>query len=173
MIGVILGDITKIPVDAIVNAANNGLWGGGGVDGVIHRAGGKTIAEECTKIREKTGGCKTGESVYTLAGNLPSKYIIHTIGPVWAGGNKGEQQLLFNSYYNSLILAENLKVKTISFPNISTGVYRYPRELAAKEAFNAVRSFMQNSDSIEKLLFVCFDNENYSIYQNIMNITTD
>ena len=121
-ISLIQGDITKVKVDAIINAANSSLLGGGGVDGAIHRAGGKTILEECIKIRNRQGGCKTGESVITNAGLLPAKYVIHTVGPVWNGGNSNEEELLENCYVNSLRLARNHQVKTIAFPNISTGI---------------------------------------------------
>nr|HPH57109.1 macro domain-containing protein [Bacteroidales bacterium] len=130
MIKLIRGDITKIKVDAIVNAANTSLLGGGGVDGAIHRAGGKTILEQCIKIREKQGGCKVGEAVLTGAGELPAKYVIHTVGPIWRGGNQNEDRLLSNAYRNSLQLAAENKVESISFPNISTGVYHFPKERA-------------------------------------------
>lgn len=133
-IEVTLGDITRIKADAIVNAANSSLLGGGGVDGAIHRAGGDAILEECRKIRNRQGKCKTGDAVVTTAGNLPAKYVIHTVGPVWNDNEKESSELLANCYKNSLKLAENLAVKTISFPGISTGVYGFPKELAAKIA---------------------------------------
>lgn len=154
------GDITKIKVDAIVNAANSSLLGGGGVDGAIHRAGGPTILEECKKIVAKQGGCKTGEAVITIAGNLPAKYVIHTVGPVWNGGQKNEELLLANCYKNSLQLAIINHCKIISFPNISTGVYGFPKDKAAKIAVTTVTRFLSQTDKIEKVIFVCYDAEN-------------
>lgn len=160
------GDITKIKSDAIVNAANSSLLGGGGVDGAIHRAGGSEILEECRQIRNRQGKCKTGEAVVTTAGNLPAKYVIHTVGPVWNNDEEKESQLLANCYRNSLKLAESLEVKTIAFPNISTGVYRFPKELAGKIAVDEVKNF--KSDIIEKVIFVCFDDENEKIYKKLL-----
>jgi len=167
---VIKGDITKCTVDAIVNAANNGLLGGGGVDGAIHRAGGPEIMEECKKIRERTGGCPTGEAVITTAGNLPAKYVIHTVGPIWKGGAYQERELLRNCYINSLKLAEEHFVKTIAFPNISTGVYRFPKHEAAQIALETVKECIQNQfiRSIQSILFVCFDDENYHMYKTMI-----
>ncbi|PWW28508.1 O-acetyl-ADP-ribose deacetylase [Chryseobacterium sp. AG844] len=166
-IELIKGDITKIQADAIVNAANSSLLGGGGVDGAIHRAGGSKILEECRAIRNRQGKCNTGEAVVTTAGNLSAKYVIHTVGPVWNGHAEKESKLLANCYHNSLKLAESLGVKTIAFPNISTGVYRFPKELAGKIAVDAVRNF--KSDIIEKVIFVCFDDENEIIYQKLLD----
>ncbi|AZB36395.1 O-acetyl-ADP-ribose deacetylase [Chryseobacterium bernardetii] len=166
-IEVIKGDITKIQADAIVNAANSSLLGGGGVDGAIHRAGGPQILEECRAIRNRQGKCNTGEAVVTNAGNLPAKYVIHTVGPVWNGNEEKESKLLANCYYNSMKLAESLGVKTIAFPNISTGVYRFPKELAGKIAVHEVRNF--KSDIIEKVIFVCFDDENEMIYKKLLD----
>ncbi|MBI5807702.1 MAG: O-acetyl-ADP-ribose deacetylase [Ignavibacteriales bacterium] len=166
-IKLVKGDITKISVDAIVNAANSSLMGGGGVDGAIHRAGGKIIHDECMKIVEKQGGCPTGEAVYTSAGNLPAKFVIHTVGPIWYGGKRNEEDLLKSCYINSLKLAENLNLKTISFPNISTGVYHFPKEKAAKIAIDSVKSF--SSKNIETVYFVCFDEENYQIYLKMLS----
>lgn len=165
-IELIKGDITKIHADAIVNAANSSLLGGGGVDGAIHRAGGKQILDECIVIRNKQGKCNTGEAVVTTAGNLPAQYVIHTVGPVWIGDEKECVSLLKNCYNNSLKLAESLGVKTIAFPNISTGVYRFPKERAGKIAVETVRNF--RSDSIEKITFVCFDDENEAIYKRLL-----
>lgn len=157
------GDITTLKVDAIVNAANTSLLGGGGVDGAIHRAGGSQILEECLQIRARQGGCAVGEAVITNAGNLPAKKVIHTVGPVWNGGTSNEPEKLRNCYLNSLQLAEENGLVTIAFPNISTGVYRYPKGKAAKVAIEAVKAFQ--SDVIETVFFVCFDEENYGIYE--------
>ncbi|MXS72980.1 O-acetyl-ADP-ribose deacetylase [Flavobacteriaceae bacterium W22] len=162
----IKGDIIKIEADAIVNAANSSLLGGGGVDGAIHRAGGKQILDDCIEIRNRQGKCKTGEAVVTTGGNLPAKYVIHTVGPVWNEDEEKGSKLLANCYHNSLKLAESLKVKTIAFPNISTGIYRFPKELAAKIAIDEVRNF--TSEIIEKVIFVCFDDENEEIYRTLL-----
>lgn len=166
----IRGDITKIKADAIVNAANSSLLGGGGVDGAIHRAGGKSILEECMAIRAKQGGCATGQAVITTGGNLPSKYVIHTVGPIWNDNDQAKMmQLLLDCYYNSLDLAVNHIIRTIAFPNISTGIYRFPKLLAANVAINACREFLQNHpDTIDQLMFVCFDEENYRIYEKLL-----
>lgn len=160
------GDITKIEADAIVNAANTSLLGGGGVDGAIHRAGGKEILEACQKIRNRQGGCKVGEAVITTAGKLKAKKVIHTVGPRWNSGNSDEDQKLQNCYLNSLKLAEEHTLKTIAFPNISTGIYRFPKERAAKIALKTVSSF--ESTSIEYITFVCYDDENYQLYHSIL-----
>lgn len=162
-IEVIKGDITTISADAIVNAANSSLLGGGGVDGAIHRKGGPAILEECVKIRERQGGCKTGEAVITTAGNLPAKFVIHTVGPIWNGKTKDEEKLR-SCYQKSLELAVKNGLKTIAFPNISTGVYRFPKADAAKIAIQTVRNFDQ-AEAIDKLIFVCFDNENLAFYK--------
>ena len=161
----IKGDITKIKVDVVVNAANSSLLGGGGVDGAIHRAGGPMILEECRDIRNRQGKCKTGEAVITTAGNLTAKKVIHTVGPVYNGGNRleKEKQLLADCYINSLKLAEANELKTIAFPNISTGIYRFPKSLAADVAINAVSNY--KSETIEEVIFVCFDDENYQLYK--------
>jgi O-acetyl-ADP-ribose deacetylase (regulator of RNase III) len=169
-IQLIKGDITKLKVDAIVNAANSSLLGGGGVDGAIHRAGGPKILEECMVIREKQGGCKTGEAVITTGGNLPAKYVIHTVGPVWYGGKNNEDELLANAYKNSLRLATEYEIKSIAFPNISTGVYGFPKQRAAKIAVNAVKDFFNLTTLIKEVFFVCFDEENYKIYQSLLNL---
>ncbi len=168
-IEIIKGDITKIEADAIVNAANTSLLGGGGVDGAIHRAGGQSILDECKQIRAKQGGCKTGEAVITTAGNLPAKFVIHTVGPVWNGGNKDEEALLQNAYRSSLQLAVTNEVETLAFPNISTGVYRFPKEEAAKIALETVRDFTSKHQSIKKVIFVCFDDENYGLYKRLVS----
>jgi len=164
-IEVIKGDITKLKVNAIVNAANSSLMGGGGVDGAIHHAGGPAILEECKKIVAKQGGCKTGEAVITPGGNLPAKFVIHTVGPVWNGGKKNEATLLGNCYKNSLNLAFENKLSSIAFPNISTGIYGYPKKEAAEIAVAAVSAFLKQNDFIDKVYFVCFDEENYQLYR--------
>ena len=158
------GDITKLQVDAIVNAANSGLRGGGGVDGAIHRAGGPAILEECRKI----GSCPTGSAVITTAGNLPGKNVIHAVGPVWSGGNKQEADLLENAYKNSLKLALKHDLKSIAFPNISTGVYGFPKELAAEIAVNTIQEFLDDQKPDMEVIFVCFDDENYAIYDKLL-----
>ncbi|MDM1502969.1 O-acetyl-ADP-ribose deacetylase [Myroides marinus] len=162
---IIQGDITQITVDVIVNAANSSLLGGGGVDGAIHRAGGEDILAECRMIRAKQGSCATGEAVITTAGRLPVKYVIHTVGPVWNGGSKNEEQLLESCYNNSLLLAVKHNCETIAFPNISTGIYGYPKELVAKVAIRTVESFLQTNNGIKEVVFVCYDFENFSIYK--------
>jgi O-acetyl-ADP-ribose deacetylase (regulator of RNase III) len=161
-------DITKIITDVIVNAANTSLLGGGGVDGAIHRTGGPEILEECRKIVARQGGCKTGEAVITTAGKLPAKYVIHTVGPVWNNGKYHEEEKLANCYKNSLQLAIDNNCKTIAFPNISTGVYRFPKEGAAKIAVDTVKDFLSKTDKIEKVVFVCFDEENYGLYETLI-----
>ncbi len=166
-IELIKGDITTIHADAIVNAANSSLLSGGGVDGAIHRAGGKQILEECIQIRNRQGKCKTGEAVVTSAGNLPAKYVIHTVGPVWNGEEDKSSKLLENCYRNSLQLAESLGIKTITFPNISTGIYQFPKELAGKIAVETVKNFQ--AETIEKVIFVCFDDDNEKIYKKLLD----
>ncbi len=159
-------DITEIHVDAIVNAANTSLLGGGGVDGAIHRKGGKAILDECIQIRNKQAGCKTGEAVITTAGNLPSKYVIHTVGPVWNGDKEEKSKFLSNCYINTVELALQHNIKSIAFPNISTGIYHFPKDKAAEIAIKTVKDF--NRSEIDKVIFVCFDDENYQIYRNIL-----
>lgn len=162
------GDITKLEVDAIVNAANTSLLGGGGVDGAIHRAGGPTILEECEGIRAKQGGCKVGEAVITTAGNLPAKFVIHTVGPVWNGGKHNEETLLASTYQSSLALALEHKLSSIAFPNISTGIYRFPKERAAEIAVSTVKEFLSVNNTEIEVTFVCFDDENYRIYDEVI-----
>ncbi|WP_116787448.1 O-acetyl-ADP-ribose deacetylase [Flavobacterium psychrotrophum] len=162
------GDITKVQADAIVNAANSSLLGGGGVDGAIHRAGGAKVLEECVAIRNRQGKCKTGEAVITTGGNLPASYVIHTVGPVWNGGHKNEAEVLANCYRNSLSLAVKNGVTTIAFPNISTGIYGYPKDKAAEVAVIAVKAFLAENESIQEVVFVCFDDENLALYQDLL-----
>ncbi|MBS1522051.1 MAG: O-acetyl-ADP-ribose deacetylase [Bacteroidetes bacterium] len=162
------GDITRLHADAIVNAANTSLLGGGGVDGAIHRAGGQIILEECIKIRNRQGGCAVGEAVITTAGNMPAKFVIHTVGPVWSKSNTGADALLSNAYRNSLQLAIKNDVKTIAFPNISTGIYHFPKDKAAEIAIRTVKDFLSSNTKIEKVIFVCFDEENYRIYEKLL-----
>ncbi len=159
----IQGDITLESTEAIVNAANSTLLGGGGVDGAIHRSGGTKILEECKAIRKKQGGCPTGEAVITTAGNLPSSYVIHTVGPIWRGGNNNEPELLANAYKNSLRLAYKNKIKTIAFPSISTGVYSYPIEKASIIALKTIKNTLDEF-SFEEIRFILFSEKDYNIY---------
>lgn len=168
-ITLIQGDITKLEVDAIVNAANSSLIGGGGVDGAIHRAGGPQILAECREIVSREGRCATGEAVITSGGNLPAKYVIHTVGPIWRGGQNNEPGLLANAYRNSLKLAAEHGCETIAFPNISTGVYGFPKDKAAKIAVETVTIFLTGTDQIKHLYFVCFDEENYDFYKLLIS----
>ncbi|MVO09692.1 O-acetyl-ADP-ribose deacetylase [Flavobacterium sp. TP390] len=160
------GDITTMKVDAIVNAANTSLLGGSGVDGAIHKAGGNAILEACMVIRNKQGGCKVGEAVITTAGNLPSKYVIHTVGPVWNGDKEEKKQLLASCYNNCLQLAEKHQLKSIAFPNISTGIYGFPKKEAAQITIDTVQKF--SAKNLEEITFVCFDEENYKLYKQLL-----
>ncbi|MFH6956366.1 O-acetyl-ADP-ribose deacetylase [Flavobacterium aquidurense] len=166
-IEIIKTDITEIQVDAIVNAANTSLLGGGGVDGAIHRKGGKAILDECVQIRNKQGGCKVGDAVITTAGNLPSKYVIHTVGPVWNNGKSHEEELLQSCYLRVLELAVENNIKTIAFPGISTGIYRFPKDKAAAIAIESVKDFDKILE-IDKIIFVCFDEESFEIYTSLL-----
>ncbi|AWH86102.1 O-acetyl-ADP-ribose deacetylase [Flavobacterium album] len=167
-IKLVKGDITKMETDAIVNAANSSLLGGGGVDGAIHIAGGKAILDECIAIRNRQGGCRTGEAVITTGGRLKAKYVIHTVGPVWNGGKSGEEELLKSAYANSMKLAVKNGIETIAFPNISTGIYHFPKDKAAKIAIGTVSDFLAENDIIKEVIFVCFDEENYKFYDDIL-----
>jgi O-acetyl-ADP-ribose deacetylase (regulator of RNase III) len=160
------GDITEMHVDAIVNAANRSLLGGGGVDGAIHRAAGPKLKEACAKLN----GCETGQAKITTAYRLPSRYVIHTVGPVWHGGEIGEKEQLASAYQNSLLLAKEYKLKTIAFPNISTGVYAFPKELAAKIAIQTILEFLDDDDWFEGVTFCVYDDENHKIYQDLLNV---
>ncbi len=154
-------DITKMQVDAIVNAANKTLLGGGGVDGAIHHAAGPYLKKEC----ETLGGAETGEAKLTKGYELPADFVIHTVGPVWNGGGNNERELLKNAYLNSLELADKNEFESIAFPNISTGVYHFPKQEAADIAIKTVRDFQDKHDFPQKVFFVCFDDENYNIYK--------
>ena len=158
------GDITKLQVDAIVNAANTTLLGGGGVDGAIHRAAGPGLLQECRTLR----GCPTGQAKITSAYNLPCKFVIHAVGPVWRGGDFGEEQLLASAYRNPIRIAGNMKLRSIAFPNISTGIYGFPKKLAAKIAISAVREELKRARSIEKVIFCIFDKDNLEVYSNAL-----
>lgn len=162
-IEIIQGDITKQKIDAIVNAANTSLLGGGGVDGAIHRAAGPKLLE----YNKKLGGCPTGEAKISPGFNLPVKHIIHTVGPVWNGGNRNEDKLLADCYKNCLKLAVENGIKSIAFPSISTGAYRFPLERAAKIAIAETKKFLEKDDTIEKIVFVCFDYETKKVYESV------
>ena len=159
-IDVVQSDITKLKVDAIVNAANTSLLGGGGVDGAIHRAAGRGLYEECRTL----GGCPTGEAKITQGYNLPAKWVIHTVGPVWHGGSHREDELLASCYRNSLALAEKHGIRTIAFPAISTGVYGFPMERAARIAVKEVADFLERNATVEQVRLVCFDKQAYDIF---------
>jgi O-acetyl-ADP-ribose deacetylase (regulator of RNase III) len=160
------GDISAISVDAMVNAANSALLGGGGVDGAIHRRGGPEILAQCQQIRATQGGCRTGHAVITTAGRLSAKYVIHTVGPIWQAHSTQQAQLLAQCYQHSLALADRYQCRSIAFPNISTGVYHYPKFEAAVIALAAVKSKIKTLKSIQRIDFVCFDWENFYIYQD-------
>jgi O-acetyl-ADP-ribose deacetylase (regulator of RNase III) len=170
------GDITKLDVDAIVNAANSSLMGGGGVDGAIHQAAGPQLLEECMRIAEecrrepsvRNSPCPAGDAVITAAYKLPCKYVIHTVGPIWQGGSKGEAATLASCYRKSLLLAAEKGITSIAFPNISTGVYGYPKDKAAAVAVDTVRETLNEISGIERVVFVCFDEENYGLYKALI-----
>lgn len=161
-----LGDITKEKVDAIVNAANTSLLGGWGVDGAIHRAAGPRLLEECKAL----GGCETGQAKLSKGYNLPAKFVIHAVGPVWRGGASNEDELLASCYSNSLRIAKANKLRTIAFPAISTGAYRFPLERATRIAIETAKSFLSKNPEIEKVIFVCFDQKTYDAYVKLYRL---
>jgi O-acetyl-ADP-ribose deacetylase (regulator of RNase III) len=166
---IIQGDITQQTTDAIVNAANSSLMGGGGVDGAIHRAGGPAILEECQQIVARQGRLPTGQAVMTTGGNLKAKYVIHTVGPIWHGGNSGEPELLASAYHESLKLATENKLNSIAFPSISTGAYGYPVNQASKVAIDAVITFLsQSTTSLREVVFVLFDAQTLGAYTSAL-----
>ena len=159
------GDITSLTVDAIVNAANSSLLGGGGVDGAIHRAAGPGLLDECKTL----GGCPTGDAKITSGYNLPAKFIIHTVGPVWQGGERNEDDLLASCYRNCLRIAENMRIQSLAFPNISTGIYGFPKKRAASIALREVKHFLKEKRKIAKIIFAIYDKENLSIYHELLD----
>jgi O-acetyl-ADP-ribose deacetylase (regulator of RNase III) len=169
VIKILQGDITRQKADAIVNAANSSLLGGGGVDGAIHRAGGPAILEECKKIKQMQGGCLPGKAVITGGGNLQVKYVIHTVGPVWHGGNTNEETTLGNAYQNSLVLAEQYECETLAFPSISTGAYGFPLQLAAPIALTTISQFLSQAQSLKEVRMVLFDVAALEAFQRTFN----
>ena len=163
-IELIRGDITKLSVDAVVNAANRSLLGGGGVDGAIHRAAGPELLDACRLL----AGCETGEAKITSGFLLPARFVIHTVGPIWQGGKHREQELLGACYRNSLDLARDNGCHSIAFPNISTGVYMFPKKEAARIAVSELKKYLQHNNCPEKIIFVCFDEENFKLYEGMM-----
>jgi O-acetyl-ADP-ribose deacetylase (regulator of RNase III) len=167
------GNIVKEEVDAVVNAANSSLMGGGGVDGAIHRAGGPEILEECKKIREKRGRLPAGQAVSTTAGKMPARWVIHTVGPVWDGGAKGEEEALASCYRESIRVARGLGARTVAFPSISTGAYRYPVELASETALGAVRESLSSGPALDEVRFVLFDETTFNAYKESLKKLTE
>jgi len=165
IIKIVKGDITRLDVDAIVNAANTSLLGGGGVDGAIHRAAGPELLEECKTLN----GCNTGEAKITKGYNLPAKYVIHTVGPIWSGGKNNEEALLANCYRNSLKLAFENEISSIAFPAISTGVYHFPLEKATKIALDETKKILNDNKNITKVIFVAFDEKTFNVYNHLAN----
>ncbi len=167
-IEVVQGDITTLHVDVVVNAANPSLMGGGGVDGAIHRAAGPALLEACKRVRQQQGECAPGQAVITLAGDLPAKAVIHTVGPIWHGGEQHEPRILEDAYRNSLNLAAANGYQSIAFPAISTGVYGFPRVAAAEIAVNTVSEYLTRKHLPERVYFVCYDEENTRLYQRLL-----
>jgi O-acetyl-ADP-ribose deacetylase len=161
---VVKEDITRLEVDAIVNAANRTLLGGGGVDGAIHRAAGPQLLDECRSLN----GCETGQAKITGGYQLPAKFVVHAVGPVWRGGNNNESLLLESAYHHSLSIASEYDCKTVAFPNISTGIYGFPKKEAAHIAFRTVKQFLKKNSLPKEVFFCCFDDENFSNYQQLL-----
>lgn len=167
---IIKGDITQIAVGAIVNAANTSLLGGGGVDGAIHRCGGPAILDECRQIRARQGGCDVGKAVITTAGKLPADYIIHTVGPRWCDGQHNEPALLDECYQSCFALLKEYNVKSVSFPNISTGIYHFPKPLAAQIALMRIAALLESQDTVKYVNIVCFEEQNAALYQEVLGL---
>ncbi len=172
-VNLIHGDITLFPVDALVNSANKSLLGGGGLDYIIHKKAGVLMKNACIQLNREKGGCKTGYAEVTIAGNLPAKFIIHAVGPRWLNGLKNEAQLLCDTYSRALLKAEEVKARTVSFPNISTGIYSFPKQTAAEIAIGTVLSTLPMYQEIEHVYFICRELENYEIYKNILSQLND
>lgn len=168
-IKLVQGDITKITADAIVNAANTSLLDGGGVDGAIHRAGGPAILQDCQRIRARQGGCAVGEAVITTAGQLQASYVIHTVGPRWQDGLHGEPALLAKAYASCFALIAEHGIQTVAFPNISTGIYRFPKQQAAEIALAAMQQGLQDNPQLQWVMLVCFEQDSHQIYRHLLN----
>lgn len=171
LLSLVLGDITEQDTEAIVNAANSSLLGGGGVDGAIHRSGGPRILEECKTIRARQGGCPTGEAVITTGGNLKARFVIHTVGPVWSGGGSDEPRLLRNAYLNSLRLATRYDIRTIAFPSLSTGTFGFPINRASRIAFDTVKEFVTGHPLLTEVRFVVFSHHDFEAYSALFTST--
>ena len=172
-VNLIQGNIVNLPFDALVNSANKSLLGGGGLDYIIHQKAGPLMRDECIRINKEKGGCLTGQAEVTTAGNLQAKFLIHAVGPRWLNGEKGEPELLCDTYSNALKQAKEVKAKTVAFPNISTGVYAFPKEVAAEIAIGTILSQLPSYDEIEQVFFVCHDLVNYEIYKRILEQLDD
>ena len=171
LLSLVRGDLTEQDTEAIVNAANSSLLGGGGVDGAIHRAGGPRILEECKAIRARQGGCPTGDAVITVGGNLKARYVIHTVGPVWKGGGSDEPQLLRNAYLNSLRLAIRHHIRTIAFPSLSTGTFGFPIDQASRIAFDTVKEFVSEHPALTEVRFLVFSHHDFETYSALFSST--